>query len=96
MSYDINVAPQSGETGIAAGNGIAVTAGGGMAAGTGTGSDAAAAPQTTEPVTSTSADLATPESDRQYKHRDLAGRLAPPQIYAMPNCWGDLMYWMDS
>lgn len=40
-------------------------------------------------------DFTIPESQRQYDLRQLANRLPPRSIYAIPNVWGDVAYWMD-
>lgn len=90
--------PKNQEFGIVAGTGAAGTAGGTITGqvGTGTGIDAQIAAQSTDPLSSTSADATTPESQQQYDLRTLSNRLPPKQIYAVPNVWGDMAYWLDS
>lgn len=91
MSFDIGYPQQQGQGGIQAGTGAAGTVGGSLA-----GADAMVSTQTTDIITSTSADVTTPESNQQYNQRALQGRLQAKQIYATPCVWGDVMYWMDS
>ncbi len=52
--------------------------------------------QTGDIIGATAPTQTTPEIQRQYLLREISSRLAPPQIYAAPTVWGDLMYWMDS
>ncbi len=59
--------------------------------------DVNVAPEQTGDIISDAAPTqTTPENERQYFLREISNRLAPPQIYAAPTVWGDLMYWMDS
>jgi hypothetical protein len=99
MSYEIGYSQEHPDS-IEAGHGAAQTSGGSLNGvqqqGTGTGEDALVAPATDEPITSTSPDLANPESNTQYNQRDLGGRLPAKGIYARPNVWSDVLYWMDS
>ena len=94
MSIEIGYSSMR-NNGFAAGTGIAATAGGSIG---GVGVQNAAVTQASDQVATdtNAADLDNPESYTQYSQRDLANRLPPKQIYAIPCCWGDVLYWMDS